>query len=149
MKTRTAFDTVLISSLSSEVLADAASSLGPGSGRSRRVLIVDDDRRVADMVAQTLVLDGYQAKTAYTGEDGLALALEFRPHIVISDVGLPEMDGITLGEHISALSPKTRIILMCECVPQNSHLISWATLKKPFHASELLAVLGPAEAHHG
>ena len=147
MKTRTTFEQVPISSLPPHVQAQAC--MDTESGRRRRVLVVDDHRRIADTVVQTLELNGYQAKAAYSGEEGLALAQEFRPSILISDVGLPHMDGITLGEHILALSPKTQIILMCECIPQNSELVAWATIKKPFHASELLAVMAPVEAHHG
>src|SRR6185312_3663782 len=100
-------------------------------------------------VVQTLELNGYQAKAAYSGEEGLAMMQQFQPAIIISDVGLPRMDGITLCEHISSVSPKTKLILMCECLPHNPELVAWATLKKPFHASELLAVIGPAEVHHG
>ena len=147
MKTRTAFEQIPITSLPPEVLAQACED--PETGRHRRVMVVDDHRRIADTVVETLHLNGYEARAAYTAEEGLALLPEFRPSIVISDVGLPNMDGITLGERIAAIAPKTQIILMCECLPRNPELVAWATLKKPFRASELLALIGAADARHG
>lgn len=147
MRTRAAFATVPIRSLSPEVLAAAIQESQPGT--RRRVLVIDDHRRIADTLVHTLELHGFCAKAAYTGEEGLALVEEFLPSIVISDVGLPCMDGITLSERIAALAPHTQVVLMCECRPQKPALVAWATLKKPFHTSELLAVIGPAEVHHG
>ncbi len=147
MKTRSAFTQIPIASLPAEVLANA--DMHMQHGPRRRVLVVDDHHRIADTVVQTLELNGYHAKAAYSGEEGLALIEQFRPSIVISDVGLPRMDGITLCEYISSAFPRTQLVLMCECLPSNPELVAWATLKKPFHASELLAVMGRATQSQG
>ena len=59
----------------------------------RRVLVIDDNVDAADTLAALVVALGGQALTAYNGSDGLKCAEEFRPDVVLLDIGMPEMDG--------------------------------------------------------
>jgi DNA-binding response OmpR family regulator len=72
------------------------------------VLIVEDLQDTADTLAQYLRLaHGYFVRTASDGEKGLKLALAEPPDVVVSDIGLPAIDGFTLAQMLSdLLSPK-------------------------------------------
>ena len=63
------------------------------SQETRKVLIIEDDRNTAALVALYLERNGFRPLTAENGEDGLALALKHRPVLVILDLMLPRMDG--------------------------------------------------------
>jgi len=58
-----------------------------------RVLVVDDNMDVADMVAILLQASGYEVRVAYTAQTALETAIEYQPNIVLLDIGLPDIDG--------------------------------------------------------
>lgn len=60
---------------------------------ARRVLIIDDNVDAADTLASFVEAIGGDAQTAHNGEDGLRLASEFRPEVVLLDIGMPGIDG--------------------------------------------------------
>jgi CheY-like chemotaxis protein len=62
-----------------------------------RVLVVDDNRDVADMQALLLRLSGQTVQRAYDGPTALRLASEFKPEVVFVDLVMPGMDGLTLA----------------------------------------------------
>jgi PAS domain S-box-containing protein len=69
---------------------------GPNSRRvtpGRRVLIVEDMHDNARSLEQALALKGHSVKVAHDGWSGLAMLAEFRPDVVLCDIGLPDMDG--------------------------------------------------------
>jgi len=80
--------------------SDCAMDFTPGVGM--RILIVDDNRDAADTCAALLALSGHHVQTAYTGCDALDGAAAFRPHAILLDIGLPDLDGYTLAKHIRA-----------------------------------------------
>jgi len=78
-------------------------SQGPASGAreatlKRRVLIVDDDADSADLLVQLLEMRGHDARSVNSASAAMAEAAEFRPHVAILDVGLPDMSGYELGQ---------------------------------------------------
>lgn len=64
-----------------------------GAPLARRVLIIDDNVDAADTLASFVESIGGAAQTAHNGEDGLRLASEFRPEVVLLDIGMPGIDG--------------------------------------------------------
>lgn len=60
----------------------------------RRILLIEDERKIADFIRRGLVLEGYQVQVAYDGESGLDAAVEQRPDLIILDIMLPAIDGI-------------------------------------------------------
>ena len=62
--------------------------------RTRTVLVVDDDRDVADSLCELLQLLGYRTLVAYDGDEGVAVALRERPPCVILDLHMPRMGGV-------------------------------------------------------
>jgi CheY-like chemotaxis protein len=65
-----------------------------------RVLIVDDNDEAADLLQMLLNLEGYETATANSGKSGLASAEAFRPHVICSDIGMPEMSGVELARKL-------------------------------------------------
>ncbi|RKH36762.1 response regulator, partial [Corallococcus llansteffanensis] len=64
---------------------------------SARVLIVDDNRDAADVLAESLAFLGCETRVAYDGPTGLEAAKGFEPEIALLDIGLPVMDGYELA----------------------------------------------------
>ena len=62
--------------------------------RPKRVLVVDDEHVIADTLTLIFRKAGYEAEAAYNGRDAVARARLFEPDIVVSDVVMPEMDGV-------------------------------------------------------
>ena len=58
-----------------------------------RVLVVDDELDIREFVQYNLVKEGYEVVCAVNGRDAVAKALEFRPHLILMDMMMPEMDG--------------------------------------------------------
>jgi CheY-like chemotaxis protein len=80
---------------------------------AKRVLIVEDQREVAESLRICLELAGFDTKTAYSGPDGLALALEWLPDFVLCDIGLPGgLDGWELATKLrqTACTKQSRLI---------------------------------------
>jgi signal transduction histidine kinase/ActR/RegA family two-component response regulator len=73
------------------------------AGGGRRVLVVDDNRDAAETLAEALMMAGHQARVAFDGPGGLAIATEFRPELAFLDIGLPVMDGYELARRLRTL----------------------------------------------
>lgn len=65
----------------------------PHATTQRRILIVDDNRDAADLLAQVLELHGHITRAAYDGQAGLAAIEVFRPDLLFLDIGMPQLDG--------------------------------------------------------
>lgn len=68
-----------------------------------RVVVIDDVSDAADALALALQLDGYDVRTAHNGVDALALIEAYRPHCVLLDIDMPQMDGCELSQHMRRL----------------------------------------------
>jgi len=65
--------------------------------RPVRVLLVDDNVYAVDCLAQILDLWGYETRAVSGGREAVELAREFQPHLVLIDIGLPDMDGYAVA----------------------------------------------------
>ncbi|QGM45421.1 response regulator [Methylocystis heyeri] len=76
-----------------------------------RILQVDDDPDVAD--SQTLLWRclGADARAVYDGETALAMILEFKPHMVVMDIGMPGMDGCETARRIRQMPEGKNLVL--------------------------------------
>ncbi|MGK5084632.1 response regulator [Bdellovibrionota bacterium FG-1] len=77
-----------------------------------KVLVIDDEQLVRDGLGKLLVLDGYDVATAENGLSGLECFDRFAPCVVISDIKMPQMDGLEVLSKIQEKSPGTCVILM-------------------------------------
>jgi len=78
-----------------------APDAGPAAARCR-VLVVDDDAAVADSMSMLLQVEGHEVRAAASGEAALALARDFRPRVVLLDIGLQGMDGYQVARKLRA-----------------------------------------------
>jgi CheY-like chemotaxis protein len=76
-----------------------------------KVLIVNDEKVIANTLAKILSQSGFETRTVYSGEEAVATAPEFKPDILLSDVNMYELNGIEAAIHIRAMLPSTRVIL--------------------------------------
>jgi two-component system OmpR family response regulator len=86
-------------------------ALPVGTG-SLRVLVVDDERRLADVLARLLTLEGWQARSSSTGLDAVRVAEEFRPHAVVLDIGLPDINGFEVLSRLRSLDPGVCVLFL-------------------------------------
>ncbi len=78
----------------------------------RRILVIDDEKPTLSMFSLYLEAYGYQPLTAETGERGLEIFREHRPHIVLTDIKMPGMDGLAVLKEIKEESPDTEVIVI-------------------------------------
>ncbi len=109
-----------------------------------KILVVEDDADIANLICRALREDGYETFTAANGVIGLALFENIRPHLVITDLILPEMDGRELCRSIRNQNSTIPIIMLTalnstEDVIQGLDAGADDYLSKPFRIAELLA----------
>jgi two-component system, OmpR family, response regulator MprA len=116
-----------------------------GSGRDPRVLVVEDDSEIAQVLQRSLRLDGYDVRIAGDGEAALDQAAAYHPDLVILDLGLPKLDGIEVARRLRAADDVPILMLTARDAVESrvEGLDSGADdyLVKPFERQELLARL--------
>lgn len=85
---------------------------GPDTRSSLRILVVDDNRDGADSLSEMLKLMGNDTRTAYDGQAGVDMAGEFRPDVVLLDIGLPTLNGHDACRRIRAQSWGKDVVLI-------------------------------------
>jgi len=81
---------------------DVSTSLEPPSPAGLRVLVVDDNRDVADSTASVMRMNGCDVHVAYDGKAAIESVQRLKPDAVLLDIGLPTFDGYLVAEHIRA-----------------------------------------------
>jgi two-component system, OmpR family, response regulator len=111
---------------------------------SNRVLVVDDEPNIADVVSMALRFHGYGVETAGTGADALAAVTAFRPDLIVLDIMLPDMEGFEVARRLGAERAGTPIIFLTARDAPEDKLRGLTTggddyVTKPFSLEELLA----------
>lgn len=113
--------------------------------RKRRVLVVDDEKRIADTVSEILNGAGFEAVAVYDGWSALDAAKRRCPDYVISDVLMPRMNGAELGIAIRQLCPAAKVLLFSGQAGISEILESaqrrgytFDLLAKPIHPTRLI-----------
>jgi PAS domain S-box-containing protein len=121
-----------------------------------RVLIVDDDRKILDLLVELLQLEGYEIATAADGSEAFDRAISFAPDIVVSDVVMPEVGGLELCRRLkddrrTAYIP---VLLVSGRIPANDagieglHAGADDYLDLPFRNEELLVKVARLVERH-
>jgi CheY-like chemotaxis protein len=116
--------------------------------RKPGILVVDDERVLADTTAAVLRGAGYDAKTAYDGYDALEIIKTFHPDLVLTDIMMPAMNGLELAITIRKTYPRTRVVLFSgqagiADILEDSRTrgYEFPLLAKPVHPSQLIEKL--------
>ena len=107
------------------------------------ILIVDDDADILKLLEMRLTASGYQVTSAHSAQQALSIFSINTPALVISDLRMPEMDGMALFEAISSLNPTVPFILLTAhgSIPDAVHATQqgvFSFLTKPFDSKYLL-----------
>ena len=113
-----------------------------------KVLVVDDERVIADSLAMILNQSGFEARAVYSGEKALEAASELKPDMLISDVIMAGLNGIDAAIRIRALLPRIKILLFSGQAATADLLekarakgYEFEILAKPVHPHDLLTKL--------
>jgi DNA-binding response OmpR family regulator len=109
-----------------------------------RVLVVEDDRRIARLLKQGLAESGYCVATAFDGEDGYLDARYNHYDLIILDLMLPSMDGLAIARRLRTEGVRTPILMLTALDQEDSVVVGLDAgaddyLTKPFRLGELLA----------
>jgi DNA-binding response OmpR family regulator len=109
---------------------------------ARRVLIVEDEQDVADLVSDVLSLEGFEALCA-TGESALADALSFQPQVVLLDLMMPVVDGFEVARRLAANEatqsiPIVVMTAMHDAATRARDVGAKHVLAKPFDIGQLI-----------
>ncbi len=77
-----------------------------------KLLLIEDDEHVAQVLADAFASQGHATAITYTGEDGLAYLTRERPDAVVLDVRLPRLNGVEVLRQIRATDPTLPVIIM-------------------------------------
>src|SRR6188508_2342949 len=116
----------------------------PATTDNQRVLVVDDEENIADVIAMALRYQGFAVETAGTGADALAAVSSFRPHLMVLDVMLPDMEGFDVAERLGAQRAGVPIIFLTARDSTEDKIRGLTTggddyVTKPFSLEELVA----------
>jgi CheY-like chemotaxis protein len=133
--------------------SDGAFPLGSASLQGEhckkpRVLVVDDEHIIADTIAAILNRSGFDAIAKYGGVDAIEFLQQECPDIVLSDVVMPDRNGLHVANAVRAHCPGTRIVLISgnaatpnlleDALPEGP---SFELLAKPVHPAHLIRIL--------
>ena len=110
-----------------------------------KILVIDDDIAINELVKINLELQGYEVKQAFNGTEGFALAKQEEPNLIVLDVMMPEVDGFTVAQRIRQCEgiSDTPIIMLTALSQLNNKVNGFDIgvddyLTKPFEIDELI-----------
>jgi DNA-binding response OmpR family regulator len=110
---------------------------------NRSILVVDDDKKIVDLVAMYLKRDGYSVMPAYDGQEALDTARRRRPDLVVLDLMLPELSGMDVCKLLRAESRVPIVMLTARAADEDKlrglDLGADDYVTKPFNPRELVA----------
>ena len=110
----------------------------------KRILIVEDEKNIVDILMFNLRRDGYDTMEAYDGEAGLQLALEQDPDLILLDLKLPKMNGFDVCRSIREAGRTTPILMLTAREEETDKVLGLELgaddyITKPFSMRELMA----------
>jgi DNA-binding NtrC family response regulator len=112
----------------------------------RTVLVIDDDRVLADTLAQILRLNGFRPVALYSGEEAVELVERLQPDIVLSDIHMSRVNGVEAAKRIRELHPECRVILftahpVSQEMRRTIEGLDFELLQRPLHPEDVLTAL--------
>jgi two-component system alkaline phosphatase synthesis response regulator PhoP len=108
-----------------------------------RILIIEDDAHIAEGIKLNLSLQGYEATIAGSGTDGLRMWKEWNPHLIVLDIMLPGLDGLSVLRHIRLEDERLPVLILSAKGAPDDRVKGFSYgvddyLAKPFHLEEFL-----------
>jgi CheY-like chemotaxis protein len=94
------------------VVAGDGAALPTDLVRPGRILVIDDELEIAEVVKDALATEGHKVETALTGTEGVRLAAKIRYDLVFTDLGMPDMSGWEVAERIKSERPDVPVVLV-------------------------------------
>jgi CheY-like chemotaxis protein len=123
--------------------------------RKPRVLVIDDEHIIADTLVIILKNKGYDATAVYSGKAAIEAAEQWRPDLVLSDVMLPDINGIDAAVCMAAFLPDSKFLFFSGNLSTEDLLSDYRSrgqmfeaLAKPIHPTDLLAMFEAAVPGH-
>ncbi|MGW2341750.1 response regulator transcription factor [Streptomyces sp. NPDC001661] len=118
--------------------------MSPAEGETHRILIVDDEPAVLEALQRSLAFEGYATEVAVDGADALAKVDTYRPDLVVLDIQMPRMDGLTAARRMRATGSTTPILMLTARDTVGDRVTGLDAgaddyLVKPFELDELFA----------
>ncbi len=109
-----------------------------------KILLIEDDKKISNLVSESLIEEGFQIKQAFDGEDGLNLIIENKFDLILLDIMVPKINGFKLCSQVRSLGIQTPILLLTAKsgeydVEEGLDAGADDYLKKPFSNIELKA----------
>ncbi|HEX3509486.1 MAG TPA: response regulator transcription factor [Solirubrobacteraceae bacterium] len=82
------------------------------TANANRVLVVDDEANICEVISMALRYQGFTVESAATGRESIAAVTRFKPHIIVLDVMLPDMEGFEVAERLGAQRAGVPIIFL-------------------------------------
>jgi two-component system, OmpR family, response regulator len=116
----------------------------PASGDRVRVLVVDDEANITDLVATALRYEGFDVSTAGDGRTAMSLVESFRPHVIVLDVMLPDLDGFEVQRRLIERGQRAPVLFLTarDATEDKVHGLTIGGddyVTKPFSLEELIA----------
>ena len=114
-----------------------------------RVVVVDDQRDMADNLVELLQLEGFEARASYDGREAIDLVASFSPECILFDIAMPGMDGLELAKRLRQAHSDDIILLAMTGNVEDARVADTFEVvdhyfSKPFELSALLKVLRPS-----
>jgi CheY-like chemotaxis protein len=121
----------------------------PRMNEVKRILVIDDDSVTRDGVAEVLQEEGYAVAVAADGHEGVRQFTAFHPHLVLTDLQMPRLNGLGVITHIQSVAPATPIILCTadialDATRKAQSLGIAGYLNKPFEFTHMLDQIAKA-----
>jgi two-component system response regulator MprA len=118
--------------------------MSPAEGEPHRILIVDDEPAVLEALQRSLAFEGYATEVAVDGADALEKVAGYRPDLVVLDIQMPRMDGLTAARRMRATGSTTPILMLTARDTVGDRVTGLDAgaddyLVKPFELDELFA----------
>ena len=115
-------------------------------GSPLRVLVVDDEANIAELISMALRYEGFEVRAAHTGTKAVSAAKEFRPDAVVLDIMLPDFDGLDVLRRMRATEPDVPVVFLTARDAVEDRVAGLTAggddyVTKPFSLEELVARL--------